>query len=77
MKTKGTYEVRGSQQNPYQLDINYTYYWCDETYDQPAEAEFYIDSVELNGQDITNFYFDFLDVSLYEEVMHYADANKH
>ena len=77
MKTKGTYQISGSKQNPYELEINYTYYWDYGTYDQPAEAELEIDSVELNGQDITNFYFDFLDVNLYEEVMYYAEENKH
>tara|TARA_B110000977_G_scaffold196175_1_gene276032 strand:- start:63 stop:290 length:228 start_codon:yes stop_codon:yes gene_type:complete len=72
INTKGTYTIRNRL---YVLSIDYTYYYNTGTYEQPPEADMEITSVELNGMDITDFYWDYVDDTLHTEVWEYAQDN--
>ena len=72
INTKGTYTI---EQDHYVLSIGYTYYYNTGTYEQPPEADMEITSVELNGMDITDFYWDYVDDTLHTEVWEYAQDN--
>ena len=72
INTKGTYTI---EQDHYVLSIEYTYYYNSGTYEQPPEADMDITSVNLNGMDITDFYWDYLNDSVYEDVFQYAQEN--
>lgn len=72
INTKGTYTI---EQDHYVLSIEYTYYYNSGTYEQPPEADMEITSVNLNGMDITDFYWDYLNDSVYEDVFQYAQEN--
>ncbi len=67
------YENKGA----YALEIEYEYYWKDETYEDPFEDDLHIEKVELNGIDITTFYTDFLCDIFHEEVWEHAINNKY
>ncbi len=72
INTKGTYVI---EQDHYTLSIDYTYYYNSGTYDQPPEADMEITSVDLNGMDITDFYWDYVDDAIHTEVWEYAQEN--
>ena len=73
-KYNGTFVKEDDNWN---LVIDYTYYWDNGDYMQPPEAELTINSVELDGNDITKFYFDsYIDELFDEELMDYAVENK-
>ena len=69
MNYKGTYV---EQEENYVLEIHYDYYWDNGDYYQPPESTLEIEKVELNGNDITEFYFDSDDETLHHKVMEYA-----
>ena len=73
-KYNGTFVKEDDNWN---LVIDYTYYWDNGDYMQPPEAELTIKSVDLDGNDITKFYFDnYIDELYDEELMDYAVENK-
>jgi hypothetical protein len=72
INTKGTYVI---EQDHYVLSIDYTYYYNTGTYEQPPEAGMEITNVELNGMDITDFYWHYVDDKLHIEVWEYAQQN--
>lgn len=73
-KYNGTFVKEDDNWN---LVIDYTYYWDNGDYMQPPEAELTINSVDLDGNDITKFYFDnYIDELYDEELMDYAVENK-
>ena len=53
MKAQGVYSI---VEDHYVLDIYYDYYWDNGDYYQPPESSIEIEKVELNGEDITDFY---------------------
>lgn len=55
---KGTYTI---EQDHYVFSIDYTYYYDSGTYEDPPVEDIEITSVELNGDDITDFYWDFVE----------------
>ncbi len=73
MKTKGTYSI---VEDNYELDINYEFYWNDGDNDYPPEADLEIENAELNGIDITDFYWDWVDDAIHTQVWEYAQENK-
>ncbi|MDA9247082.1 hypothetical protein N9P25_02020 [Flavobacteriaceae bacterium] len=73
MKIKGTYSVVGDS---YELDVNYIYYWDDGNYENPPECDLEIENVELNGVDISEFYWDWVHDNLYQNVWEHAQENK-
>ena len=74
MKTKGTYTI--AEAFSYEMEIEYDYYWMDGDYEAPPEDELEIRKVTLNGNDITNFYMDFLEDIVSEQLHEYAQENK-
>ena len=74
MKVKGTYVVTDDN---YELDINYEFYWNDGDNEYPPEADLEIENVELNGVDITDFFWDWVNDDLNTRVWEYAQENKY
>ena len=74
MKTKGTYSI---VEDNYELDINYEFYWNDGDNEYPPEADLEIENVELNGVDITHFFWDWVNDDLNTRVWEHAQENKH
>jgi hypothetical protein len=73
MTTNGNYIVTDDD---YELEIYYEYYWDDGNYNNPPEADMEILEVKLNGMDITDFYWDWIDDSINTQVWEYAQENK-
>ena len=73
MKVKGTYVVTDDN---YELEIYYEYYWDDGDYNNPTENDMEILEVSLNGVDITDFYWDWVDDAIHTQVWEYAQENK-
>ena len=73
MKTKGTYIITDDN---YELEIYYEYYWDDGDYNNAPEADMEILEVKLNGMDITDFYWDWIDDTINTQVWEYAQENK-
>ena len=69
VKKNDTYNI---EQETYVLSINYTYYYSSGTYEQPPEADLEIKSVTLNGMNITDFYWDFIDDAVHSQVWEHA-----
>ena len=71
MKTHiGTYseEINGSI-----LDIEYDFYYAPSTYEQPDETNATITKVLANGENITDFYFEFFDTDMmHDRILDYA-----
>lgn len=59
----------GIQQENYLVEIFYEYYHEPETRDNPEVEEVEIMKVELNGEDITDFWWDMVDKDYSEEIM--------
>ena len=74
MKVKGTYSLN---EDNYDLNISYEYYWDDGDYENPPENDLEILEVELNGVDITDFFWDWVNDDLNTRVWGYAQENKH
>jgi len=74
INTKGIYTV--GEPFSYEMDIEYDYYHNDGDHWSPPEDELEITKVTLNGMDITNFYMDFLEDSVSEQLYEYAQENK-
>lgn len=70
MEYKGEYTAHGDQ---YCMRISYTYYWEEQTSDYPGSAELEVEEVFLDDKDITDFYHDYLSISLEDDLI--ADAN--
>ena len=73
MKTKGTYIITDDN---YELEIYYEYYWDDGDNNNAPEADMEILEVKLNGMDITDFYWDWIDDAINTQVWEYAQENK-
>ena len=73
MKVKGTYVVTDDN---YELEIYYEYYWDDGDYNNHPENDMEILEVSLNGVDITDFYWDWVDDAIQTQVWEYAQENK-
>ncbi len=73
MKLKGEYNVDEAN---YNLNISYEYYWDDGNYFNPPESDLEILEVTLNGMDITDFYWDWVDDAIHSQVWEYAQENR-
>ncbi len=69
INTKGTYTIKGEK---YEISIDYSYYYNTGTYEQPPEEDMEIESVDLNGMDITNLFWDYIEDKVYQQVIEYA-----
>tara|TARA_R110000796_G_scaffold64239_1_gene148889 strand:+ start:1224 stop:1451 length:228 start_codon:yes stop_codon:yes gene_type:complete len=67
-----TYIVK---EEKYELAINYNYYYNTGTHDNPPEAEMDITSVYLNGMNITEFYWNYVDDAIHTQVWEHAQEN--
>jgi hypothetical protein len=72
INSKGTYTIK---EDHYVLSIEYSYYYSTGTHEQPPEEDMEIESVELNGMDITDFFWEFVEDKVYERVIEYARDN--
>ena len=54
------------------LNISYEYYWDDGNYFNPPETDLVILEVTLNGMDITDFYWDWVDDAIHSQVWDFA-----
>ena len=70
---KGEYNVDEAK---YNLNISYEYYWDDGDYFSPPESDLEILQVTLNGMDITDFYWDWVDDAIHSQVWDYAQENR-
>jgi|TARA_R100000231_G_scaffold78043_1_gene60444 hypothetical protein len=60
----------------YDFCVEYSYYWDNGSWEQPPEEELTIKEVSINGTDITDFYWDWVDSEeLYSRVLEYARDN--
>lgn len=75
MNVKGTYTIRENM-GSYDLEIDYKYYWKEQTHEYPFEDDIEIKEVRLNAINITKFYIDFLCDEFHDEVWRYAYENK-
>ena len=74
LNTTGTFAI---EENNYILLIDYSYYYNAGTYEQPPEEDMEIESVYLNEMDITDFFWEFVEDKVYQQVIEYArDNNK-
>ena len=73
MKVKGEYNIDEAN---YNLNISYEYYWDDGNYFNPPESDLEILEVTLNGMDITDFYWDWVDDAIHSQVWDYAQENR-
>ena len=74
--SEGTYVIKESN---YTLEISYQYYWDDGDSDNAPESSLDIDQVYLSNNltiDITDFYHDFLDLTISQLLWEYAEENK-
>ena len=74
MKTRGNYTI---EEENYDLNISYVYYWDDGDHENAPENDLEILEVELNGVDITDFFWDWVNDDLNTRVWEYAQENKH
>ena len=72
INSKGTYTIKGEK---YEISIDYSYYYNTGTYEQPPEEDMEIESVDLNGMDITNLFWDYIEDDVYQQVIEYAIEN--
>ena len=72
-KYQGTYAI---EEETYTLTVDYSYYWDNGDYYQPPEDDLTIQAVWLNGNYITDFYWDWVDDNLHSQVREYAVENK-
>tara|TARA_R110000737_G_scaffold314009_1_gene323600 strand:- start:343 stop:570 length:228 start_codon:yes stop_codon:yes gene_type:complete len=72
INTKGMYVVR---EEGYTLYIEYTYYYSSGTHEQPTEANMEITNVFLNGMDITEFYWNYIDEQVHTDVWEHVQEN--
>ena len=72
-KYSGTYI---KEEDTYTLHVDYSYYWDNGDYYQPPEDDLTIKGVWLNGQDITDFFWDYVNDSVHADVREYAIENK-
>ena len=71
MKIQGVYEI--TEAFAYELEIHYDYYWDDGDYESPPEDELEVTKVFLNGEDITTFYYDFLETQISTQLYEYYE----
>jgi hypothetical protein len=72
INSKGTYTIKGED---YEMSIDYSYYYNTGTYEQPPEEDLEIESVDLNGMEITSLFFDYIETEMgdvYQQVIEYA-----
>lgn len=72
INNSGTFTI---EDDNYVLSIDYKYYYDAGSFNQPPEEELEVMSVELNKMDITDFYWDYIDDKVYEQVIEYARNN--
>ena len=72
INSKGTYAIKGEK---YEISIDSSYYYNTGTYEQPPEEDMEIESVDLNGMDITNLFWDYIEDDVYQQVIEYAREN--
>ena len=53
----------------------YSYYYNAGTYEIPPEEDMEIESVYLNEMDITDFFWEFVEDKVYQQVIEYAREN--
>ena len=56
INSKGTYTI---SEDHYEMSIDYSYYYTSGSYELPPAEDMEIESVDLNGMDITDFFWDF------------------
>ncbi len=76
MKVKGTYTIKENM-GCYNLEIDYKYYWKEQTHEYPFEDDIEITEVRLNAMDITTFYIDYLCDEFHDQVCRYAFENRY
>ncbi len=72
INSKGTYTI---SEDHYEMSIDYSYYYTSGSYELPPAEDMEIESVELNGKDITDFFWDFVEDKVYQQVIEYARDN--
>lgn len=72
IKSKGTYTEEGTH---YIMSVDYSYYYTSGSYELPPAEDLEIESVDLNGIDITDFFWDFVEDKVYQQVIEYARDN--
>ena len=70
--SKGTYTI---EEDHYEMSIDYSYYYTSGSYELPPAEDLEIESVDLNGIDITDFFWDFVEDKVYQQVIEYARDN--
>jgi len=72
INSKGTYTI---SEDHYEMSIDYSYYYTSGSYELPPAEDMEIESVDLNGMDITDFFLDFVEDKVYQQVIEYARDN--
>jgi hypothetical protein len=74
MNVKGTYTIK--EYFNFTIEVDYEYYHKAQTYEDPFEDQLDIKQVRLNDIDITQFYWDYLNEDMFEEIYEYASENR-
>ena len=69
INTKGTYTIKGEK---YEMSIYYEYYYNTGSYEAPPQEDLEITCVELDGIEITNLFWDYIEDQVYQQVIEYA-----
>jgi hypothetical protein len=72
MKYKGSFVL---ETETYALEIDYIYYYDAGTWEQPPEEDVEVLQVKYNGVEFTDFYWDFVDDHVHDELYEYAREN--
>ncbi|MCP4252411.1 MAG: hypothetical protein GY775_03185 [Candidatus Scalindua sp.] len=72
MKYRGTYVLESEH---YALEIDYEYYYDPGSWEYPPEEEVEVLKARYNGVDFTQFYWEFVDDVIYDQLVEYAQNN--
>ena len=72
INSSGTYVI---EEDNYELIIDYKYHYSTGTYEEAPIEDMEIESVKLNGMDITDFFWDYIGDGIYNQVIEYARDN--
>ena len=74
MNLKGTYVIK--EYFNFTIEVDYEYYHKAPTHEDPFEDRLDIKRVRLNDIDITQFYWDYLNEDMFNDVYEYAVENR-
>lgn len=72
MKYKGTYYL---EQDSYTIEADYEYYYDPGGWEYPPEEDLEIYNIKYNGEDFSDFFWDYVEDKMYDDILEYAREN--